>query len=117
MTEEKETIQALTNLKNAIAVLSKHNPGSLVQLSAPVLTSLGTVLRDLATKHEMTLGDRETAKTNKMSIRAALISIGSSDSSAAEASTMNSLKLALDAYGSGDSGIPVKFAAEVLATA
>merc|ERR1719428_1474185 len=59
MTEEKDTVQALTNLKNAIQVLSKHNPGaSFAQLGAPVLTSLGTVLRDLATKHEMALGDR-----------------------------------------------------------
>merc|ERR1719443_2458640 len=33
MTEEKETIQALTNLKNAITVLSKHHGGRLAQLS------------------------------------------------------------------------------------
>merc|ERR1719498_1722188 len=119
MTEEKESIQALTNLKNAIQVLSKHHGGaSLAQLSAPILTSLGTVLRDLATKHEMTLGDHdENTKSAKMSIRTALISIGSSDSTSVDASMMNRLKIALDAYGSTDNGIPAKFAAKVLATA
>merc|ERR1719498_39576 len=117
--EEKESIQALTNLKNAIQVLSKHHGGaSLAQLSAPILTSLGTVLRDLATKHEMTLGDHdENTKSAKMSIRTALISIGSSDSTSVDASMMNRLKIALDAYGSTDNGIPAKFAAKVFATA
>merc|ERR1719161_2951248 len=85
MQEEKDTIQALTNLKNAIAVLSKHHGGSFAQLSAPVLASLGAVLRDLATKHEMTLGDHETEKNSKVSIRTALISIGTSDASGEEA--------------------------------
>merc|ERR1719159_2110684 len=33
MGEEKEMVQALTNLKNAIAVLSKHHGGSLAQLA------------------------------------------------------------------------------------
>merc|ERR1719161_2994187 len=117
MQEEKDTIQALTNLKNAIAVLSKHHGGSFLQLGAPVLTSLGTVLRDLATKHEMALGDSENTKRAKMSNKTVLISIASSDASSAETATMQSLKLALDAYGSGDNVVPVKFAAKVLATA
>jgi len=117
MTEEKETVQALTNLKNAIMVLSKHHGGSFAQLAAPVLTSLGTVLRDLATKHEMALGDHETVKSSKMSLKTALISIGSSDGSGAEAAATRSLKIALDAYGSEDVVVPLKFAARVLATA
>lgn len=117
MTEEKETVQALINLKNAIQVLSKHHGGSFAQLSAPVLTSLGTVLRDLATKHEMSLGDHETAKSAKMSIKTALISLGSSDASSEEAFAMRSLKVALDAYGSEDIVVPLKFASRVLATA
>jgi hypothetical protein len=119
MSEEKETIQALTNLKNAIQVLSKHHGGSFLSLGTPVLTSLGTVLRDLATKHELSLGDHDTTKSAKLSIKTALISVGSSDTdtNGLEASAMRSLKVALDAYGSEDSGIPVKFAAKVLANA
>merc|ERR1719409_1435202 len=117
MTEEKETIQALTNLKNAIQVLSRVHGGNLLQLGAPLLTSLGTVLRDLASQHEMSLGDAETTTSTTLSIKTALISIASSDTNGAEASAMRSLKVALNAYGKEDSTIPVKFAAKVLATA
>merc|ERR1719428_1167947 len=117
MQEEKDTIQALTNLKNAIAVLSKHHGGSFTQLSAPILASLGSVLRDVATKHEMALGDHEASKSTKISIRTALIAISSRDSSSLEAATTNRLKIALDAYGSEDSNVPVKFAAKILAAA
>merc|ERR1719265_1235261 len=110
-------IQALTNLKNAIQVLSRVHGGNLLQLGAPLLTSLGTVLRDLASQHEMSLGDAETSTSTKLSIKTALISIASSDTTGAEASAMRSLKVALDAYGKEDNTIPVKFAAKVLATA
>jgi hypothetical protein len=117
MTEEKESVQALTNLKNAIQVLSKHHGGSFAQLASPVLTSLGTVLRDLATKHEMALGDHEDGKNAKLSIKTALISLGSSDASGEEAMATRSLKIALDAYGAEDVVVPLKFAARVLAAA
>merc|ERR1719321_200613 len=102
MGEEKDTIQALTNLKNAIQVLSRVHGESFLQMGAPVLTSLGTVLRDLATKHEMSLGDRETTTSTKLSIKTALISIASSDTNGLEATAMRGLKIALDAYGSDD---------------
>jgi hypothetical protein len=119
MQEEKETIQALTNLKNAIQVLGRVHGGSFLELGAPILTSLGTLLRDLATKHEMSIGDSEDPKSTRLSLKTALISVASSDSDAnsMEASTMRSLKIALDAYGREDQGIPVKFAAKVIATA
>merc|ERR1719160_81309 len=75
MQEEKDAIQAITNLKNAIQVLSRVHGGSLTQLGAPLLASMNAVLHDASTKHEMILGDRDDSKTKKL--HAALISLGS----------------------------------------
>merc|ERR1719440_1521930 len=49
--EEKSLTQALTNLKNAIIILSKHN--SFIQVGSTLMLGVKTVLRDLAMKHEM----------------------------------------------------------------
>jgi len=49
--DESETVQALTMLKNAIQVLSKHNSG-FVQLSPAVQQSLTAALQWTALKHE-----------------------------------------------------------------
>jgi len=48
-------IQSITNVKNAVQTLSKHNAAgaSFVQLDASVLTSIRTVLKDLAFKQQM----------------------------------------------------------------
>merc|ERR1719262_1124986 len=63
MGQEKETVQALTNVKNAIRVLSRVNSASLLQVDSPVLTSLKSVLRDASYKYEILLGDKKTRKT------------------------------------------------------
>merc|ERR1719420_2526647 len=51
----KDLIQSITNVKNAIQILSKHNSAasSFVQLDAPILSSMRTVLKDLAFKAEL----------------------------------------------------------------
>merc|ERR1719482_824258 len=50
---EKDLMQSVTNVKNAIEVLSKHHSGSsFTQLDAPVMSSMRAILRDLAFKHE-----------------------------------------------------------------
>jgi len=49
--EEKEMVQTVTILKNAIQVLSKHQ-GNLLQLPASVQESLGSALRWVALKHD-----------------------------------------------------------------
>merc|ERR1719379_1491297 len=115
MQEEKDAIQAVTNLKNAIAVLSKHHGGSLAQLGSPLLSSLNAVLHDISTKHEMMLGDHDDSKTKKL--RAALISLGSYTVTGAEASALRGIKNALDAYGGHEGSIPVRYAAKELAAA
>merc|ERR1719182_1082758 len=55
----KDLMQSVTNVKNAIRILSKHNAAaSFVQLDASVLTSVRTVLKDLAFKQQMLLADQ-----------------------------------------------------------
>jgi len=49
--EEKEMVDAVTMLKNAIFVLSRHHAGFL-QMTAAMRESLGSVLRWVALKHE-----------------------------------------------------------------
>lgn len=50
--EETELVQTITNLKNAIAVLAKHNGGSLLQIEAPVVEGMRVLLRNAALQHE-----------------------------------------------------------------
>jgi len=53
--EEKDMVQAIDNLRNAIAVLAKHHGGSLLQLSAPLASGMRVLLRDVALKYELLL--------------------------------------------------------------
>lgn len=114
MQEEKDAIQALTNLKNAIAVLSRVHGGSLAQMGSALLSSLNSVLHDVSTKHEMMLADHDDVKDKTKKLRAALISLGSVTVSGAEATALRGIKNALDAYGGHEGSIPVRFAAEEL---
>merc|ERR1719388_238821 len=101
-------IQAITNLKNAILVLSKHHGGSLLQIPAPVMASLGPVLRDVAEKHEAMLGDHEGSKASRAALQAALISIASDShrqnaGDSSETSTaLRGLRTALNPYADSE---------------
>merc|ERR1719174_2132114 len=57
---EKDLTQSITNVKNAIQILSKHNAAgaSFVQLPAPLLSSIRTVLKDLDFKQQMLRADQ-----------------------------------------------------------
>ena len=82
---------SITNVKNAIEVLSKHHSGaSFAQMDAPVMSSMRVVLRDLAFKHEMLLADRHEKGVSFMQREG---------SSQATSSTGDSLMSALDAAG------------------
>lgn len=51
---EKDLMQSVTNVKNAIQVLSKHHSGaSFAQLDVALASSIRAVLRDLSLKHEL----------------------------------------------------------------
>jgi len=107
---EKDLTQSITNVINAIEVLSKHNSAaSFAQMDAPVMTSMRAVLSDLAFKHEMLLaGVQEKGQ---------LVSFLQRSSNAqGMTSTDASLLSALDAAGSSTAGsMPLEFAQQFLA--
>jgi len=51
--DEKDLVQAIDNLRNAIAVLSKHHGTSLLQSDAPLVSGVRVLLRDAAIKYDM----------------------------------------------------------------
>mmetsp|Transcript_71016 Transcript_71016/g.130890 ORF Transcript_71016/g.130890 Transcript_71016/m.130890 type:complete len:761 (-) Transcript_71016:64-2346(-) len=55
--EEKDMLQVLTNLKNAIAILGKHH-SSFLQLDSPIVASLRSVLQDVALKYDLLSADQ-----------------------------------------------------------
>jgi len=110
--------QALTNIKNAITILSKHQ--SFMQLNGPLMMGMKTVLRDLALKHELLAGtDAKRALgeargfANSAILQRAFITLGTSEE---RASIRESQRLgrellgALDTQGAGDDTIELKFA-------
>lgn len=62
---ETGSTQAISNLKNAIEVLSKHQGGSFLQLGAPLLAGLRVLLRDTALKYELLVAGRERRETSR----------------------------------------------------
>jgi hypothetical protein len=110
--EEKAQVQAITNLKNAIAVLGKHQGlqrglkdpkgAGLVQLSGPELMGFKIVLRDLIYRHELMVAGQPE--------RASFLQVDSSSSTA-------SLSQMLGAVSANEQGLPLKFAEKVLARA
>jgi len=105
---EKDLTQSITNVKNAIEVLSKHHSGaSFAQLDAPVMSSMRAVLRDLAFKHELlTVESSEQHGT-------ALLALGAKSEGTTAAG--DSLLSALDARGAAAAeSLPLEIAQKVL---
>jgi len=119
--EEKETVQAVAMLKNAVLVLSKHNSG-LIQMTPAVTESMGSALRWVALKHEEMLelasrapgsalrGDKPARRSS-----AALLSLAAGQGSTAATGFNQALLQALNKPKSAE--IPIQFAARVLARA
>jgi len=107
---EKDLMQSITNVKNAIEVLSKHHSGaSFAQLDAPVMSSMRAILRDLAFKHEMLMVSASEQQ------RTSLLSVSTGAKSQVSA-TGNALLSALDARGAAAAeSLPIDIAAKVLA--
>merc|ERR1719191_2437648 len=74
---EKDLVQAITNLNNAIAVLSRHHGGSLVQAGSPLASSLRTVFRDLALRYDELQGDSLHGNPVSKRLKLALLSVSS----------------------------------------
>jgi len=105
---EKDLMQSVTNVKNAIEVLSKHHSGaSFAQLDAGVMSSIRAVLRDLSLKHELlTVTASEKHST-------ALLQAGAN--SQGTTTLGNSILSALDARGPAASeALPLDIAQKLL---
>merc|ERR1719238_376961 len=64
--EEKEMMQAVTNLKNAVTVLSKHqSSSSLLQLDSPELASVRAVVEDASLKYDLMQAKEQTRRLRK----------------------------------------------------
>merc|ERR1719446_476166 len=122
---QKELTQAISQLKNAIIVLSKGGAEALLQSNSPVVTALRTVLRSVAVQYDVLQGDSPSAGgPNILSqrLQTALVSVRSqthraSQEEMAGQKVMRTILAALDARGaSEDSQLPIKFADEYLAT-
>jgi predicted nucleic acid-binding Zn-ribbon protein len=96
--DEKDTVQAITNLKNAIGVLKKHQGASFVQLDAPVMASVRSVLRDVSFKYELMMAAHPSQH------RSALLQTGEGVE-----------KGLASLLGSSSDELPVEFAQRVLA--
>merc|ERR1719375_2472197 len=103
---EKDLVQSITNVKNALQILSKHNAAgaSFVQLPAPLLSSIHTVLKDLDFKQQMLRAD-QSERPSKRSGTSFL-------SMSTEAESLNSL-FEGDAVGA----VPLEYAQRELAKA
>merc|ERR1740117_2008165 len=100
----KDLVQSITNAKNAIDVLGKHNaPKTMfLQLDASLAASLRAVMKDLAEKQEMMRADQ--SERPRKNAGAAFLSMG----------TESSLG---DFLGNQDPAMPLEFAQRVLARA
>jgi len=122
---QKELTQAISQLKNAIIVLSKGGAEALLQSNSPMVTALRTVLRSVAVQYDVLQGDSPSAggpSILSQRLQTALVSVRSqthraSQEEMAGQKVMRMILSALDARGaSEDSELPIKFADEYLAT-
>jgi len=60
--EEKDLVTQMTQLKNAIQVLQKHQGAAMVQLDAPVVSAIHSVLRDASDTYEMMMAGQPQPK-------------------------------------------------------
>merc|ERR1719253_1551383 len=99
---EKDLTQSITNVKNAIQILSKHNAAgaSFVQLPAPLLSSIRTVLKDLSFKQQMMRAEKSESPSKAAGTSFLSMSTGS-----------ESLSSLLE----GDASMPLEYAQRMLA--
>jgi len=107
--EEKDMVQIIDNLRNAIAVLAKHHGGTLLQLDAPLVSGLRVLLRSAALKREVLLADGAAKGT-------ALLSVGEAGERSQAGGLDAALLSALDVHGGEvPDDLPLKYAAQVVA--
>jgi len=115
--EEKDMVQAITNLRNAIAVLEKHqDTQALMQLDKSVLSGMRILLRDVALKYEVLVAGREEQRGADRSVLLVSIKKRTQRVAAADTSGVTAALLsALDAHGGDmEDVLPLKFAARLV---
>merc|ERR1719253_2281611 len=98
----KDLVTSITNVKNAVQILSKHNAAgaSFVQLPAPLLSSIRTVLKDLSFKQQMMRAEKSESPSKAAGTSFLSMSTGS-----------ESLSSLLE----GDASMPLEYAQRMLA--
>jgi len=106
----KDLIQSITNVKNAIQILGKHNSASsaFIQLDASVLSSMRAVLKDLAFKMQLLQAGKSEARRTQ---RGTSFLSMSTDASSVSDSLLSVFENKEDA----SSAVPLEFAQRVLA--
>jgi len=106
--EEKEMVQSITNLKNAVMVLEKHQGGaaSLMQLEPAVRASVRAVLRDVSVKYDLLLGDTPRGRKTR---GAALLAVDQQPLGLHKASLLQEL-------GEASDELPLNIAEHMLST-
>jgi chromosome segregation ATPase len=107
----KDLVQSITNVKNAIQILSKHNSAasSFVQLDASVLSSMHTVLKDLAFKAQMLQADQSEGRHSRQGT--SFLSLSTDSTSAGE----SLLSVFESGHGEASGAVPLEFAQRILA--
>jgi len=100
-------------LRNAVAVLAKHNGGSLLQIEAPVVAGMRVLLRNAALEHE----ELEITHPSKRPLQTALLAV----STGAHRKSDNVEAALVDALNTRGSSVPeslpMPFAQKVVADA
>jgi len=106
--EEKDLVQAITNLRNAIQVLSKHQKTqALLQLDGSVLSGMRVILRDVALKYEELVAGRAEKAVSFLSLNSVTTSEGGDAQALLAALNLNG--------GAVSDAIPLKFAEQLVA--
>jgi len=112
--EEKDLIQTVTNLKNAISVLAKHNGGSLLQLDAPLVSGLRILLRNAALKREEWLAGHPKEQ-QQQPLHPAFLSLRGGGHRAGDEIVESALLSAADPSGSlVTENVPLEFAQQIV---
>merc|ERR1719440_1766808 len=103
--KNKDLVQSITNVKNAIDILSKHHrsASAFIQLDASLLASMRAVLKDLSFKMQMLQADKtETARAGKST---SFLSLSTDDHDV----------MSIFGKDEATSSVPLEFAQKILA--
>jgi len=104
---ETDLTQTITNLRNAVGVLAKHQGGSFLQMNGPLISGLRVLLRSAAMKYEVLHGEVGSGPPQFSTIFLSL----QSETQRLTTSTEQALLNALNVKGESMSdSLPLKFA-------